>query len=230
MSHKIIIADTHSVFRAGVARILAIENDFCIVAQCDSGQRLIRAMETSPGSTAIFASTLGLDLPALIRTAKHFNSHTLAILENDEDAQSYLKQGVHGIIYRDVSNHDLIRCLHRVGRGETFAQRRSEESSASSENDLVGKRTRDRLTAKELAIIGLIVRGYKNKEIADELDNSEQVIKNYLRSIFDKTGVSDRLELALFVIHHHILAEAAAGAEFERPMKSVGQTRMRLAG
>jgi DNA-binding NarL/FixJ family response regulator len=57
------------------------------------------------------------------------------------------------------------------------------------------------------------VQGYKNKDIATELGTSEQVIKNYLRSIFDKTGVSDRLELALFTLHHRILLDAANQVE-----------------
>jgi DNA-binding NarL/FixJ family response regulator len=77
---------------------------------------------------------------------------------------------------------------------------------------MVAERVRDRLTPKELKILGLILQGYKNKDIAEELKNSEQVIKNYLRSIFDKTGVSDRLELALFTMHHKILANAASRA------------------
>lgn len=216
MSHKIIIADTHSVFRAGVARILAVESDFRIIAQCDDTPRLMKALETSVGATAIFASALRPDLPSLTRSAVDSGGHTLAILENNESYQPYVAQGVNGIVYRNVTNSDLIKCLQHVRRGETFIQRRSGELPGSWENDLVGERTRDRLTPKELAIIGLIVQGYKNKDIADALDNSEQVIKNYLRSIFDKTGVSDRLELALFVIHHKILADAAANAEIPR--------------
>jgi DNA-binding NarL/FixJ family response regulator len=75
---------------------------------------------------------------------------------------------------------------------------------------MVGLRVRDRLTAKELRIVALIVQGYKNKEIATQLGTTEQVIKNYLRNVYDKIGVSDRLELALFTIHHRILNEAAA--------------------
>ena len=76
--------------------------------------------------------------------------------------------------------------------------------------DSVGERVRDRLTPKEMQIVALIVQGCKNKDIAQQLNTKEQVIKNYLRNIYDKTGVSDRLELALFTIHHRILAEAAA--------------------
>src|SRR6185312_12565852 len=87
--------------------------------------------------------------------------------------------------------------------------------------DNVGTRVRDRLTPKEMQIVELIVEGCKNKEIAERLGTKEQVIKNYLRSIYDKTGVSDRLELALFTIHHRILTDAAAevGSKLEAEMQ-----------
>jgi DNA-binding NarL/FixJ family response regulator len=75
---------------------------------------------------------------------------------------------------------------------------------------MVGARVRDRLTSKEMKIVALITQGCKNKEIAMRLGTTEQVVKNYMRVIFDKTGVSDRLELALFIYHHKMLAEAAA--------------------
>jgi DNA-binding NarL/FixJ family response regulator len=65
-----------------------------------------------------------------------------------------------------------------------------------------------RLTPKELQIVALVAEGCKNKDIATQLGTKEQVVKNYLCSIYDKTGVSDRLELALFTIHHRALAEA----------------------
>ena len=84
---------------------------------------------------------------------------------------------------------------------------------------------RDRLTAKELRIVALIVQGYKNKEIASQLGTTEQVIKNYLRNVYDKIGVSDRLELALFTIHHRILNEAAAAtAAAAIPQTGAGAT------
>ena len=66
------------------------------------------------------------------------------------------------------------------------------------------------LSPKEVSITRLAAAGYKNKEIAPRVATTELVIKNYLRNVYDKIGVSDRLELALFTIHHRILAEAAA--------------------
>ncbi len=74
---------------------------------------------------------------------------------------------------------------------------------------MVGMRVRERLTPKEIRVVALIVQGCKNREIAIRLRTTEQVVKNYLRSVFDKTGVGDRLELALFTIHHKVLAQMA---------------------
>jgi DNA-binding CsgD family transcriptional regulator len=87
--------------------------------------------------------------------------------------------------------------------------------------DLVGARVRKRLSDRELRIIAAIVQGYKNREIAAQLFTSEQVVKNALRNIFDKIGVSDRLELALFVVHHRILAQATASVALDPPASRV---------
>jgi DNA-binding NarL/FixJ family response regulator len=115
------------------------------------------------------------------------------------------------VIYRNVSGESLVQCVRKVSKGETWVQD-TQESKETAENDLVGARVRDRLTAKELKIVALIVQGYKNKEIATQLGTTEQVIKNYLRKIYDKLGVSDRLELALYCLHHQLHKKFADGA------------------
>src|SRR6202007_1785336 len=121
----------------------------------------------------------------------------------------YTAAGVQAAVHRAISGPALIDCVRRVVRGERGIQVAA-SSMGAIEEDLVGARVRDRLTPKEMKIVALIVQGCKNKEIAIRLTTTEQVIKNYLRSIYDKTGVSDRLELALFTIHHRVLDQAAA--------------------
>jgi DNA-binding CsgD family transcriptional regulator len=120
-----------------------------------------------------------------------------------------LQQGFRGVVFRNVNGPTLVECVHRVAAGETWIPPQLMRSE-SAEDDMVGTRVRDRLTPKEMRIVALIVQGCKNREIAIRLKTTEQVIKNYLRSVYDKTGVSDRLELALFTIHHRVLAQAAA--------------------
>jgi DNA-binding NarL/FixJ family response regulator len=133
----------------------------------------------------------------------------IVLADTGETSNRFLGTGAQGVVYRNVTGPALVECVRKVAAGETWVQDLAVPTELT-ENDMVGLRVRDRLTAKELRIVALIVQGYKNKEIATQLGTTEQVIKNYLRNVYDKIGVSDRLELALFTIHHRILAEAAA--------------------
>ena len=206
--NKLILADNQAIYRAGTAKILAMEDDFRIIAQCAEADRLFPALDTFRGAILIFASALKLDPQALIPRVAAAGSRSIVIAENGEPVQSWFSAGVQGAAHRNVTGPSLIDCVRRVGQGEHNVRAVGIELPGSDE-DTVGSRVRDRLTPKELKIVALIVQGCKNKEIAVRLNTTEQVIKNYLRSIYDKTGVSDRLELALFTIHHRILAEAA---------------------
>jgi len=132
------------------------------------------------------------------------------IAENGAEVAEDLTRELDGLLFRNVPGVDLIDGIRRVAAGRRCIQRSNVTSILAQ--DSVGARVRDRLTPKEMQIVALIVQGCKNKHIAIQLGTKEQVIKNYLRSIYDKTGVSDRLELALFTIHHRVLAEAAARA------------------
>ena len=205
---KLILADNQAIYRAGTAKILAMEDDFRIIAQCAEVERLFPALETFRGAILIFASSLKLDPQALIPRVAAAGSRCIVIAENGEPVAPWFAAGAQGAAHRNVTGPALIECVRHVGKGDRQVRAAGVDTPGSDE-DAVGSRVRDRLTPKELKIVALIVQGCKNKEIAMRLMTTEQVIKNYLRSIYDKTGVSDRLELALFTIHHRILAEAA---------------------
>jgi DNA-binding NarL/FixJ family response regulator len=209
--NKIILADNQAIFRAGTAKVLAMEDDVRIIAQCPDCDRLYHAVETFRGSVVIFASALKPDFSFLMQRIRNSGSRAIVIAENNESSSQYTSAGVSGILYRNVTSSAMIDCVRRVLHGENCVQP-VVAGLDTQEEDMVGTRVRDRLTPKEMKIVALIVQGCKNKEIATRLGTTEQVIKNYLRSIYDKTGVSDRLELALFTIHHRTLAEAAAEA------------------
>jgi DNA-binding NarL/FixJ family response regulator len=206
---KIILADNQAIFRTGAANVLAVEDDLRIVAQAENSEKMMMALEKFHATVMIFGVDIHSSIPNVVETARKFKTRLVAIAETGQDSRHYLTNGVNGVIYRNVSGESLVQCVRKVSKGETWVQD-TQESKETAENDLVGARVRDRLTAKELKIVALIVQGYKNKEIASQLGTTEQVIKNYLRNVYDKIGVSDRLELALFTIHHRILAEAAA--------------------
>jgi DNA-binding NarL/FixJ family response regulator len=208
--NRIILADNQSIFRAGAARVLALEDDMRIVAQCEDQGRLWSALEACRNAIVLISASMQLDVPAVVARAQAASSRTILIVENGAEVADELARTLDGVLFRNVAGSELIECIRRVATGQRCVQHSNVTSILAQ--DAVGARVRDRLTPKEIQIVALIVQGCKNKHIATQLNTKEQVIKNYLRSIYDKTGVSDRLELALFTIHHKVLAEAAARA------------------
>jgi DNA-binding NarL/FixJ family response regulator len=206
---QVILADNQAIFRTGIARVLMSEPEIEIVAQCTDLERLQEAVGSIRRSIVIFPSSMTLDLHGLLDWIVQAGSRSVMILEHDATLEEAIAQRVEGVVLRSVAGAQLIDCLHRVETGERCVQRALVKTMPSP--DRVGARVVQRLTPKELQIVALISEGCKNKEIANRLGTREQVVKNYLRSIYDKTGVSDRLELALFTIHHRALAEAVEG-------------------
>jgi DNA-binding NarL/FixJ family response regulator len=206
--NRIILGDNQAIFRAGAARLLAMEDDMRIVAQCDDAARLLTAVEAARGAVILLSTGLRVDLAAMLEQTRSLGSRVILITERGEELTEEMSEQLDGVISRSISGPELIETIRRVAHGLRCV--RYANVTTMKVQDSVGERVRDRLTPKEMQIVALIVQGCKNKDIAQQLNTKEQVIKNYLRNIYDKTGVSDRLELALFTIHHRILAEAAA--------------------
>ena len=207
MKLQVILADNQVIFRTGIARVLALEPDIHIAAQCGDAERLKEAVGSLRKSIVIFPSSIAADLNPLLQWIEQADSRSVVILEHDATLDPAIAQRIEGVVLRSVAPPQLVECLHRVAAGERSVQRATVKTMPSP--DRVGVRVLERLTPKELQIVALVAEGCKNREIAMQLSTKEQVVKNYLRSIYDKIGVSDRLELALFTIHHHALAEAA---------------------
>lgn len=206
---KLVLADNQTIFRAGASKVLAVEDEIRVVAQASTADQMYMALERFQPNVLLFSAAMEGDLAKIIRAAAKQRSKLIVIGENGEPASRFSTAGVDGVVYRNVSGPSLVQAVQTVAAGRPWVQD-ALSPVLTNEDDMVGARVRDRLTPKELRIVALIVQGYRNKEIAAQLGTTEQVIKNYLRNVYDKIGVSDRLELALFTLHHRILAEAAA--------------------
>jgi len=206
---NVVIADHQAIFRAGIAKVLAVEEDMRIVGQPQSAEQLLNVLDRLRSRVLIFSSSFLPLLAEIQQIASTRNIALLMLVENSEVAADFMRMGVQGVIYRSAGGNVVVEAVRRLSRGEPFLQSPNTGEGEFSE-DLVGARVRDRLSDRELRIISAVVQGYKNRDIAMQLYTSEQMVKNALRNIFDKIGVSDRLELALFTIHHRILAQATA--------------------
>ena len=211
---NVVIADHQAIFRAGVSKVLAVEDDIRIVGQPQSHEQMVNTLEHLRADV-LLVSTSFLPYFADIRklTAGN-NTKILVVAEPTDEAAAFAAMGVQGVVYRSVNGAAIVEAVRRLARGEIYVHTPNAAVSEISE-DLVGIRVRDRLSQKELRVVALVVRGYKNREIATHMETSEQVVKNALRQIFDKIGVSDRLELALFVLHHRMLAHATAAVRLD---------------
>jgi DNA-binding NarL/FixJ family response regulator len=207
---QIILADNQAIYRTGIARILMTEPAIRVVAQCADLERLQEVVGNQRRSVVVFPSSITSELHVLLDEIQRAGSRSVMILEQNALLDESVAKRLEGVLLRSVAGPQLVDCLYRVAAGERYVQRAVVKTMPSPDN--AGARAVQRLTPKELQIIALISEGCKNKEIANQLGTKEQVVKNYLRSIYVKTGVSDRLELALFTVHHHALAEVVEAA------------------
>jgi DNA-binding NarL/FixJ family response regulator len=207
LAQRIILADTQAIFRTGAARVLAMEEDMQVVAQCSDLSRLKEAIVSLRNALVVFPTSMTNNMAEVLSSIEAAGSKSVVIVEHGDKLDAMTAARVNGLVLRSVAGSQLVDCLRRVAQGEHCIQQAQVKKQSST--DRVGARVLERLTPKELQIVALVTEGGKNKEIAVQLGTKEQVIKNYLRNIYDKTGVSDRLELAVFTQHHRTLADAA---------------------
>ncbi len=205
---RVLLADDQAIFRAGVARVLANETDISVLGQCDSAETTLELVAASRSCVLVLAESLKGDLDRILAAAHATATRVILVVESGAKPAPAVLRRVDGLLTRQTTAADLLTCVRGVSDGKRFL----DAHRADAAQDSVGDRMRAMLSVRELQIIGFVVQGCKNRRIADVIGTTEQVVKNYLRSIYDKTGSSDRLELALFTLHHRTLAEAAATA------------------
>lgn len=210
---RIILADSQAIYRVGIRKIFALEDDLRVVAQADSLENLRGAIERYPTDVVLVEGALlggsSNAIADLLRVAPDAKIIIQAVSTDEAHTVELYRKGVRGIISRSISPDLLVRCVRRIAAGETWIDNQSVtwviEAYRAQAAALVSPKSQPRLSPKEMAIITCITQGKRNKEIAFQLGTTEQVIKNYLRKIYDKLGVSDRLELALYCLHNKII-------------------------
>jgi len=213
---RIVIADDHPIFRDGLRKLLSLEEDFRVVAEARDGKEVLEVLEEhQPDILLLDLKMPGLDgLTALQKLQNSRTKTKVIVLTASEDKNQFvqaMKFGTCGIVLKQTATDLLIKSIRKVHAGEIWLDSHTtaavmRQFSSPMESVPLGSRDRDRspLSQREREIVVLVAQGFKNKEMAEKMFISEQTVKNHLHNIFDKLGVSDRLELALYAIHKNI--------------------------
>jgi len=219
---RVLIADDHPIVRDGQKKLLTLEEDVQVVGEaCDGCEVLDKVQELDPDVLLLDLRMPNLDGLSALQALQQTNKRTrVIILTASEDKNEFvqaMKLGCSGIVLKQTAPELIIKSIRKVHGGEiwldshtTAAVRRQFAAPGEVGSSGSGKsRERSPLSQREREIVQLVAQGYKNKEMAEKMFISEQTVKNHLHNIFDKLGVSDRLELALYAIHKglHLNAE-----------------------
>jgi DNA-binding NarL/FixJ family response regulator len=219
---RIVVADDHPIFRDGLCRLLALEPDFEVVAQAQDGRQVLDVLQQyEPDILLLDLKMPNLDGLATLQKLQSNKVRTkVIVLTASDDKNEFvqaMKLGTSGIVLKQSATELLIKSIRKVNAGEIwldshttaavmrqFATGGDEPPPAGAPSSSSRERERSLLSQREREIVALVAQGFKNKEMAEKMFISEQTVKNHLHNIFDKLGVSDRLELALYAIHNNL--------------------------
>src|SRR6266567_4156534 len=222
---RVIVADTQAIFRAGLRKVFALEDDIRVVGQAETLAQTQSAAAKFTADVLIFEAALAPNpVDAVAELLRQHTKLRVIVVTPDADEELTLdlfRRGAHGVVSREVEPELLVECLRKVVAGETWLDpqgvRWVMEAFRNQTNRPSGSRPKVQLTPKETLIVSCVTQGMKNKEIALRVGTTEQVVKNYLRKVYDKLGVADRLELALFCLNHRVLDGSPKPAEPTQP-------------
>ena len=212
---RLLIADDHAIFRDGLRKLLDSEKEIAIVGEARNGAECIKKLgELKPDILLLDLHMPEKDGFAVLEEVNFDMLPTRVIVltaaEDDRDVVRAMRLGARGVVLKESATDLLVKSIHRVHAGEIWldGHMTAEVINAFSASSKSGAgKEKPLLSDRELEIVQLVAQGFQNKGIGEKLFISDNTVKNHLHNIFDKLGVSDRLELMLYAIHHRLIDE-----------------------
>jgi DNA-binding NarL/FixJ family response regulator len=210
---RIVTVDDHTILRDGLRRLLDARPEFEVVGEGRTGGDALRLVaDLSPDLLLLdlaMPDMSGLDvLEALALRNSPVRVVLLTAYADSQQVLDALRLGVRGLVLKESATEMLYKCINAVMKGEYWFGHDQVPALVDALRQMSAPPARppvETLTTRETDIIRAIVDGATNRDVARQLGVTEQTIKNHLSHIYDKLGVSNRLELALFAIHHKVL-------------------------
>jgi DNA-binding NarL/FixJ family response regulator len=215
-----VIADDHALFRDGLRMLLESERGLEVVGEAADGEQAVKLARRHKPDILLLDWSMprlgGLDvLQDLAALSESVRILVLtASIENRQILEA-LQRGARGVVLKESATEVLLQSIQAVFAGKYWIGRErvsdlveAVRSIAPSFRDEMITPRPFRLTPREREIVAAVVAGFANKEIAQKFALSEETVKHHLTNIFNKTGVSNRLELAVAAIHHGLAEEA----------------------
>lgn len=213
---RIVVADDHPVVRFGVKNMLEREVGIEVIGEAEDGDDAItQTLELEPDILLLdllMPRLPGLEaMRAIMNKSPRVKIIMLTSTISTQQIIEALQIGARGIVLKDSVAGDLSKALRAVMSGDYWIGGERVVNLVAALNDLMKKaaETPEKktygLTPRELEVVTCIVEGCSNKDVAKQFSISEETVKRHLSNIFDKTGVSTRLELALFAIAHKLV-------------------------
>jgi len=224
---RILIADDHSVVRAGLRALLERSDEFRVVAEADTGEDAIaKAREFKPDVAVLDIRMPGLSgIEACRQIVDQVDGCKVIMLTSyaeDELLFAAVQAGASGYVLKRIGDNELVRAIERVSRGEGMLDP-AMTKTVFAEMRLASKAQRAAafvdLTPQELAVLALVAEGLTNRQIAVKLYLGEGTVRNYVSSVLAKIGVSNRAEAAAYAVRHNIneLITPSSGDDDQAP-------------
>ena len=209
---RVLFSERQPIFRIGISYLLSRDEEITIVGEAGTVEQTLRLVEEREPSILLLDSVLteSTNPDLLQELQRRFKSVKVILLTpSDRDVSGeVLRRRTVGIIPKQATMAVLIDCIHKAESGESWQEGVSATAAGNAANSkspsIKAGEEATPLSFRERQVVSLVSQGYRNKEIAERMFISEQTVKNHLHNIFDKLGVSDRLELALYAIHKNL--------------------------
>ena len=215
---KVLIADDHPVVRVGLRNMLQSDGQMKVVAEAKDGVEALQMVRTLRPDILLLDLAMpkmpGMDaLRELTSESTSTRTIVLTGLIDKRQILEALQLGARGVVLKDAVVDHLSACVRAVMQGQYWLEGRPVQNLVQVLRDLSAQtapppRKTFGLTTRELQVVSLITEGSTNKYIAQTFGISEETVKRHLTNIFNKLGVGNRLELALFALNHNLLPTA----------------------